>query len=203
MVLEIIKFCETNSVYYSIFAENSIITSSLSYNILAYNNENFRKSEEDKTKINITPNIYEYIKNYEGDKFIKITICDSSKTILDKVAKKLEKINGIDVIKFAHMSTKTIQNGNENFGIQYYYVEIINKNANKWEATRHLANELQIDSKEMVSFGDNINDIEIIKNSGLGIAMENASDLVKSVANEITLKNDENGVAEGIYRILR
>ena len=101
------------------------------------------------------------------------------------------------------MSTKTIQNGNENFGIQYYYVEIINKNANKWEATRHLANELQIDSKEMVSFGDNINDIEIIKNSGLGIAMENASDLVKSVANEITLKNDENGVAEGIYRILR
>lgn len=203
MALKLVKFCEENSIYYSISAENSIIASSLSYNILAYNNENYGKLDENKTKINLTQNIYEYIKEYSGNKFIKFTICDSNKIILDKVIKKLKEIKGIEVIEFPHMSTKNIKNGNENMDITYYYAEIIKANANKWETTKYLADMLNIDYKKIVSFGDNINDKELIQNSGLGIAMKNGSDYVKDIADKVTLKNDENGVAEAIDEILR
>ena len=203
MALKLIKFCEENSIYYSISAENSIIASSLSYNVLAYNNENYRKINENKTKINLTQNIYEYVNSYDGNKFIKFTICDNNKNILNKIIEKLKKIKGIDVIEFPHMAIKNIQNGNENIGITYYYVEIINAKANKWEATKILANKLGINDSEIVSFGDNINDKELIQNSGLGFAMENASEYVKNIADKITTKNDENGVAKGIEEILR
>jgi len=46
-----------------------------------------------------------------------------------------------------------------------------------------------------MAFGDGENDIEMIKEAGIGIAMENAVDHVKEVAKHITLSNKENGVA--------
>jgi len=51
-----------------------------------------------------------------------------------------------------------------------------------------------------MAFGDNYNDIEMIRNSGLGIAVENAIQEVKDVANEITLNSKEDGVAVAIEK---
>ncbi|MFS4456794.1 HAD family hydrolase [Maribacter sp. 2304DJ31-5] len=45
------------------------------------------------------------------------------------------------------------------------------------------------------AFGDNYNDMEMLKKCGLGIAVANAREEVKTIANHITLKNTENGVA--------
>lgn len=51
---------------------------------------------------------------------------------------------------------------------------------------------------DVISFGDNYNDIEMLQHSGLGVAVENARKEVKSIANHITLKNTEHGVAHFI-----
>ena len=47
---------------------------------------------------------------------------------------------------------------------------------------------------EVISFGDNDNDYELVKAAGVGVAMDNATDHVKSVADYITKSNDEDGV---------
>ena len=47
-----------------------------------------------------------------------------------------------------------------------------------------------------MAFGDNNNDIIMIKNAGLGIAMGHSNDEVKKVADIITTTNDEEGVAK-------
>ena len=52
--LKLIKFCEENSIYYSVFSENSIIAKTLNYNVLVYNSENSRKEINKRTNINIT-----------------------------------------------------------------------------------------------------------------------------------------------------
>ena len=50
----------------------------------------------------------------------------------------------------------------------------------------------------VISFGDNYNDMEMLQHSGMGIAVGNARKEVKAIANHITLKNTEHGVAHFI-----
>ena len=55
---------------------------------------------------------------------------------------------------------------------------------------------------EVMAVGDSENDIEMLREAGLGIAMGNAADEVKSVADEITLDNEHEGVAAAIAKYL-
>lgn len=72
------------------------------------------------------------------------------------------------------------------------------KDANKVVAINKVIEYLGIALKDVIAFGDDYNDIEMIKHCGLGIAMENAIPQVKKVANAITLSNDADGVAKYI-----
>ena len=51
-----------------------------------------------------------------------------------------------------------------------------------------------------MAFGDNYNDVDMIRNAGLGIAVGNAIQEVKDVAREITLASKEDGVAIAIEK---
>jgi len=79
--------------------------------------------------------------------------------------------------------------------------EINNVRANKGEALWALADYLGVPRENTVAFGDAANDLSMIKAAGTGIVMANASEEVKSVADYITLSNDEDGVAFGIKEI--
>jgi len=57
---------------------------------------------------------------------------------------------------------------------------------------------LNISLNEIAAFGDDANDIEMLKICGTGIAVSNAIDTVKAVVNHITLSNDEDGVTDWI-----
>ena len=72
------------------------------------------------------------------------------------------------------------------------------KTAGKVQAIRELAKLLNISLNEIVAFGDDKNDMEMLKMCGTGVAVANAVSEVKDIADSITLSNDENGVAEWI-----
>ncbi len=55
---------------------------------------------------------------------------------------------------------------------------------------------------DVISFGDNYNDMEMLQHCGCGVAVGNAREEVKLVANHITLKNTEHGVAKFIQQHL-
>lgn len=201
-VLEIIDLCEKNSMFYNIYTNNSILTKSLNYNILFYNNENKRNSEDKKIKINIVENLYDYVNNYEGEDFLKFTICDSDQMIFKSIIRKLKTIKNIDVLEVAHMSHKIIQHGTDEFEISYFYTEITNKNVNKWTAIEKLIKILNITKNEVMAIGDNINDKEMIENAAMGIVTGNSSPLMKKIADIVVATNDENGVAEAINKYI-
>ena len=69
-------------------------------------------------------------------------------------------------------------------------------------ALERLAQKLNIKVEEIMALGDANNDLEMLKFAGLGIAMGNASDYVKSLADNVTDSNDENGVAKAIEKYL-
>ena len=53
-------------------------------------------------------------------------------------------------------------------------LEIVPRGINKWVGMQHLLEDLQIDSDGLMSCGDGINDLQLVTNSGIGIAMGNA-----------------------------
>ena len=55
---------------------------------------------------------------------------------------------------------------------------------------------------DVISFGDNYNDIKMLEHSGLGVAVGNARNEVKAIADHTTLKNTEDGVAHFIKQHL-
>ena len=195
-VLEIIELCEKNSIYYNIYTESAVIAKSLNYNVAFYNYENTKKSSDKKTEINIVENVYEYIKDLGTNKFLKMTICDESKSVFASIVKKIKEIEDIDVLDVAHMSKKKIMSGTKEVDVGYYYTEITSKNVDKWYAIEEIMKIENIKREEVMAFGDNNNDIIMIKNAGLGIAMGHSNDEVKKVADIITTTNDEEGVAK-------
>lgn len=200
--LQIIKICEENSIYYSVYTENFIITKSLNYNILFYSKENLKKDNLEKTNINLVQDIYSYFVENENKNISKISICDKDKIVFSSIMKKLREIEEIDVLDVAHMSRKYIENGTDVVPIEYFYTEITNENVNKWEAIKFLIKRLNILPSEVISIGDNINDKEMLQNAGMGIAMGNSAPYIKDLAKDVTLDNNENGVAKALEKYL-
>ena len=201
-VLNIVKICEENSIYYNIYTENEVLTKSLNYNTLFYYSENTHKQEEKRTNINILTDVYDYILKSNDQKYLKVTVCDQSQIVFASIIKKLRTINDIDVLDVAHMSKKIIKSGTEEVLVEYCYTEITNKNVNKWTALEYIMKEKNIDRSEVVAIGDNINDKEMIEKAGLGVAMGNSTPVIKEVANVEVGTNNEERVRETFQKYI-
>lgn len=199
-VLEIIKLCEENSITYNVYTEKTILATSLKYNVLYYHKENLKKEENKKTSINIVKDMYDYIQNSEGEKFLKISVCDDSKSIFNSILRKLKNIEGIEVLEVSHMSRKMIKQGTEDIPIEYYYTEISLKEVDKWNAIEYLIEKLGIPKEEVIAIGDNVNDKKMIENAGLGVVMEGSTPVVTKIADYITTSNNEEGVAKALKK---
>ena len=92
--LQIIKLCKENSIFFNIYTNKGIITESLNYNVKVFNNENNYKPNNKRTNIEVTTDIYNYIRNNELD-ILKIIICDNSKIIFNNIMDKLKKIKNV------------------------------------------------------------------------------------------------------------
>ena len=74
-------------------------------------------------------------------------------------------------------------------------LQVMSRSATKWNGIRKMLEASGIDAAEAVYFGDDNDDAEPIRNSGCGVAVSNALDCVKEIADYITKSNDEDGVA--------
>lgn len=199
--LQIIKICKNNSIFFNIYTNKGIITESLNYNVKVFNNENSYRPNNKRTNIEIVENIETYMENNEL-KILKIIICDASKIIFSNVLEKLKNVKGVEVLDVEHMSRKIIRIGTEEYKIEYFYSEVTNKNTNKWSAIQFLAKQLGIKQEEIIGIGDNMNDYEMVKNAGLGIAMKNSALEKQNIADYITEDNNSDGVANAIYKYI-
>ena len=74
------------------------------------------------------------------------------------------------------------------------YLEFVSKDVSKGEALKKLCEYLKISREEVIAIGDGNNDISMIEYAKTGVAMENASELVKEKADVITTSNNDEGV---------
>src|SRR5206468_3334132 len=74
-------------------------------------------------------------------------------------------------------------------------LEVFDPSVNKWEGLLHVARHHDIDPSQIIAVGDDLNDLAMIKNAGLGVAMGNARPEVKAIATKIIGANREEGLA--------
>ena len=83
------------------------------------------------------------------------------------------------------------------------YIEIAPRKISKATALKLVLENLYgFGMEEVIAFGDNYNDIDLIQSVGWGVAVANARPEVKAVAKEVTLHHKEDGVAATLERIL-
>jgi len=82
------------------------------------------------------------------------------------------------------------------------FINIIDPKVSKGEALMALASHLGVSISEVMAIGDGLNDISLLKVAGLAVAMGNAPDEVKKVADHITLDVDHSGLAAAIEKFL-
>jgi Cof subfamily protein (haloacid dehalogenase superfamily) len=106
---------------------------------------------------------------------------------LDEVAADLRSKLGADV----HI-TKSKPN----------FLEFIHAEGTKGHALQALADHFGYDISQTIAIGDSWNDKELIETAGLGVAMANAIEPLKKIANYITLSNNEDGVKHVVDKFI-
>jgi Cof subfamily protein (haloacid dehalogenase superfamily) len=82
-----------------------------------------------------------------------------------------------------------------------YFLELMPKNTDKGTALAKVAGILNVAQGEAIAIGDSMNDEAMIRWAGIGVAMANGDERVKSIADLVTdYTNDEDGVAEVIEK---
>lgn len=88
------------------------------------------------------------------------------------------------------------------FRSEPYFLELVPQGIDKAKSLEVLLAKTGMLREEMIAIGDGYNDLTMIKYAGMGIAMENAQEPVKKVAQYITSTNEEDGVAAAIEKFV-
>lgn len=83
-----------------------------------------------------------------------------------------------------------------------FFLECVPPGVDKAKSLERLLAMVNIDKDDVIAVGDGFNDLSMIEYAGLGIAMDNAPQEVKSRANFVTSSNDEDGVAKVIEKFI-
>jgi len=190
-----IKSCssviEKHNLHVHAYTENGIVTKNLEYmdlrNSILFPN---------KIKFEIVDTVLDYIEKQDTTVF-KLIISSSSNLLNVK-----EEIEATTNLTITHISKKGIYK-DIIINKEYEYLDISPLNVSKGNALKILSDYLELSKDNILSVGDNINDIDMFLASGIGAAVNNAYDEVKQVATYVTNNSAETaGFAEAIYKFV-
>ena len=187
-----IDIADKNNLHVHIYTDNKIV-SQQSLKFMAYRNYQLYKEDMD---FEIVDSLKEYIKE-ENPCILKLVISakkdliDVKKEILGKEDLKIIQIKKYDEYK------DTIINQ------EYEYLDIVPKNITKYNSLRQLSKYLKINNQDVMAIGDNINDIEMIENAGVGVAIGGSYEEVINKASYVTENTVKTGgFAEAVYKFI-
>ncbi|MFV0381616.1 MAG: Cof-type HAD-IIB family hydrolase [Breznakia sp.] len=125
------------------------------------------------------------------------TLCFKGKTIMKVL---FERPNSLTYLRSLEAELQPLTNHHITISFSSdRYLELNALGVHKGTGLLALAKHLQIDISQTIGVGDNYNDLGLIKDAGLGIAVQNAIDPIKNIA-DVTTKatHNENAIAEVI-----
>lgn len=180
----IINVCNKYNTYFRFYTDSTVYSPEVSSKFQRYAELNELFELELKVKVEETKNPLQTIKEL-GNTVLKFTITNEDRDTIKKIKKELSQDSTL------HITSSYFDN-----------IEITNSGVSKGRALEILGGYLGIKRDEMIAIGDSENDLEMIEFVGLGVAMENAIDELKKVANFVTKSNMDDGVKYVIEKFL-
>jgi len=195
--LFILTIAKRYNYHIHLYTENEIITERLEFLDL----RNFTLNSESVSpslKFTVVDNIESYINKHSNNIFSIVVSTESSSLINFQNLISINKN-----ISFAYINKRGIFRDNI-INKDYEYLNIFPTNINKNEAIIFLANYLNISQKNILAIGDNINDFEMIKNAGIGVAINSAFSDLNPIATYVTKATvSEGGFSEAILKYIK
>lgn len=146
----------------------------------------------------------------ENNTRVKALVNPNINKLIDELAIKEQPIhklmimgNSNTISEYINYSNLHYSNRVTNYRSKDNYIEVSPINSNKAIGCEFLLNHLGISNSNAIAFGDNYNDIEMIKFVDFGVAMENAPEVVKQAAKHIAPTNLNDGVAYTLNEIFK
>lgn len=198
LISKVTDVFRSEDVFYQVYTDKAIYTTSIERDIdifieLAEQSggnpdvEKIRRLMRErmaKTSLKEVDN-YREIYEREDEHVLKFLAASSNKP---KLVRTKSYLNEIDQLAVSSSS--------------YGNIEITRKGAQKGIALEKMAEELNVELKDTMAIGDNLNDISMLKRAGTAVAMGNATSEVKAIADVVTGTNIEDGVATAIENVL-
>lgn len=179
---KIVELSKKHDVYHHFYSEDRFYAQHISREVMSF-------YDEGDSEMNIDIELYENLSDILENKNIRIHKClyveNHEKDKLKRLDYELKAIKNLNITSSWHNN-----------------IEVMNKGVSKARALEELCRMKGIKPEEVIAIGDNANDIPMLEYAGYSIAMGNALDLVKEVADYTTLTNDEDGLALALERII-
>ena len=191
-----IDIAKANNLHIHVYTNNEIISEELKYMDL----RNYKLQEQNfyntLLSIKVVPDIKEFL-NKNKSEVCKLII--SSDNDLSKIKNNILKSKNVCITtikKYGKYKDNVINK-------EYEYLDISPDGISKANALKILENYLKIDNSEVMAIGDNLNDLDMVKNSGIGVAVANAYSELKQVAKYTTNNSvEDGGFAEAVYKFI-
>ncbi len=190
--IDCLRIAENEHLHIHIYTEDKIISQQqLKY--MAFRNYVLYR---DEVQFKVVESLEKYIRG-KNPNILKLVL--SGEKDLKDVKKQIEEkedLIAIQIKKYAEYQDKIINQ-------EYEYLDIVPKHVTKYDALKQLSQYLNIQDEEVMAVGDNINDIDMIKHAGVGVAIGGSYEEVKDVASYITKNTVKNGgFAEAVYKFI-
>lgn len=183
------------NLHVHVYSDSEVITESLLYMDLRNYVLNGSK-DSDSLSFRVVNNIKEYIDNNQTPIFKLVISSPNDISFFQKELLQSFDLNVTLIRKKGQYKDKIINK-------EYEYLDITPKNIGKAYALNYLSNLLKLNKSDVMAIGDNVNDIEMIKASGVGATLSDSYDEVKKVASFVSTNTVENaGFAEAVYKFI-
>lgn len=174
------------------YSDEQLVSERLQYLDL----RNFKLQKKSGFKFVIVPNVLDYIEknNLPIHQFV-ISSPSSLNSLEDEILESVH-VSTSRISKFGQYRDRILNK-------EYEYLSIVPYNTNKSSAIKFLSDYLSIDNNDVMAIGDNLNDVDMIKSSGIGVAVANAYSELKDVAKYTTQNSvTDGGFAEAVYKFI-
>ena len=188
-----IKLAQKQNLHIHLYTENTMIAEK-TMKYMAYRNSILYKNQ---MQFKTVQSLEKYIEEQKPN-ILKFVISGDKDLIhIKKEIEASQDLTAIQIKKYGEYRDKIV-------GEDYEYLDIVPKNVTKYEALKQLCEYLKISLKETIAIGDNINDIDMIKHAGIGVAVGNSYEEVKKEAFYVTKNTVQTGAfAEAVDKFIR
>lgn len=178
VISKVIEICEAHGAVYFLYSIETIYASAYKHLAKQYYDNMSKLPEDLRFEVVFPENIADLVGKIP---VYKVAMAHEDKALFYKTIDAIKAIGNLSAVKSLDSLFDVMAEG-------------VSK-ATGIEAIRAHYN---LPIEDVIAFGDNENDIDMIRYAGVGVAMSNATEELKAVANFITLSNDEDGIVHAI-----